>query len=528
MAEMNAKTLAIAGCLWLVWTASVLNAQPTCVTKIAKLRASDISEGDYFGAAVAIEGRDLFASAPRRLGAQSTGQVYRFAFDGTDWQEQEILRSQNPSSAFGSALDLDGDTIAIGAETTLGFDGSAFVFTRSPTGWVEQQELTPQNPPHQGFFGQAVALDGDLLAVGMLAYGKPFPDHAGSVFVFQRSGTVWSQIQEIQSSRSTVGDQFGRSVALQGDVLVVGSVQDLVFSFVFNGIQFVEQQFFTSSNLVFEDGFGREVAMDGSFLVVGAPFNDFGASLLNAGSAYVFRRTGSQWVERAVLTARQKRAFEKFGQGVAIHGDYVLAGAPDFLQGVAYKFQHEGTVWTHENKLRPRVVNDVGDDFGIALDTDGVHIAVGRPAEGNPLNSGSIFVFTYSDAETTEVGTGLAGAGGQIPQLTLQGCPCLHQAGSVEVENGLGAAPGFLLIGAATTSLPLFGGQLHVAPPFLISPHSLAGVPGQPGAGTTVFPFEITQPSLVDSPFALQAVYLDGAGPAGFSLSNGLVGTIGF
>src|SRR5262249_19870802 len=149
----------------------------------------------------------------------------------------------------------------------------AYVFTRQGTAWTLQQKLTAYDGGTYDFFGTAVALDGDTLAVG--ATSAPIQPYSkqGSVYVFTRHGTAWTLQQKLTGvSLNGAYDDFGSAVALDGDTLVVGAPRDPIN--VFDEFQ---------------------------------------------GVAYIFTRSGSVWTQRAKLTPTNATAENYFGSSVAVN-----------------------------------------------------------------------------------------------------------------------------------------------------------------------------------------------------------------
>ncbi len=146
------------------------------------------------------------------------------------------LKPPSPSSAgnrFGAAVALSGDTLAVGAcddDVNGNNSGSVYVFERSGSSWSQQASLAPDDGDSEDRFGRAVALSGDTLVVGVYYDEDPNGDHAGSVYVFER-GSGWAggganQAAKLAPDDGDSGDYFGYAVALSGDTLVVGAYYD--------------------------------------------------------------------------------------------------------------------------------------------------------------------------------------------------------------------------------------------------------------------------------------------------------------
>ena len=194
-------------------------------------------------------------------------------------------------------------------------------------------------------FGGSVAISGDTVVVG-----APRDDDAGfdsgSVYVFVRSGTTWTEEAKLTASDAAAEDEFGVSVALSGDTALVGASGDddagsgsgSAYVFVRNGTSWSQQVKLTASDAAAEDGFGASVALSGDTALVGASGDD--GTGVSSGSAYVFVRNGTSWIQQAKLTASDAAAIDYFGYSVALSGETALVGAP-FNDGVGSAYAYE-------------------------------------------------------------------------------------------------------------------------------------------------------------------------------------------
>ncbi|OGA88285.1 MAG: hypothetical protein A2Z90_23135 [Burkholderiales bacterium GWA2_64_37] len=222
----------------------------------AYVKASNTGAGDQFGLSVALsgDGDTLAVGAPEEnsnatgtngdqannsLG--SAGAVYIFTRSGSTWSQQAYVKASNTGGGdqFGQSVALsgDGNTLAVGAVNEAGSAGAVYVFTRVSV-WSQQAYVKASNTGPFDRFGQSVALSGDGNTLGVGAYmedsnatgidgdqANNSESAAGAVYVFTRSGGMWSQQGYIKASNTGAGDYFGYSVALSGDgsTLAVGS-----------------------------------------------------------------------------------------------------------------------------------------------------------------------------------------------------------------------------------------------------------------------------------------------------------------
>ncbi len=278
----------------------------------AYIKASNASGGDLFGTSVSLSGETLAVGA--HIEGSASGAVYVFTRNETTWSEQAYIKASNAGAGdrFGNSVSLSGDTLAVGASEEDTWKGAVYIFTRNDISWTEQAYLKAPNPVIQDYFGISVALSGDTLAVG--AYledsstegANAIPDtngsNSGAVYVFVRNDTTWTQQSFIKPFNTTDNDQFGKSVALSGDVLVVGSAREdsniagidqgwndkqkdygAVYVYTRDGITWSNQSFIKPSTTVSRDFFGSSVAVAGDTIAVGVPVND-----TSAGAVYTF------------------------------------------------------------------------------------------------------------------------------------------------------------------------------------------------------------------------------------------------
>jgi hypothetical protein len=205
-----------------------------------------------------------------------------------------------------------------------------------------------------------------------------------------------------------VGDQFGYSVDISGNYAVVGAPYDdegavfnkgCAYIFFFNGTVWTEQAKITASNGEADDNFGFSVSIDGDYVIIGAPNRDAGASP-DRGAAYIFIRSGTSWSQQSILPAIGLLAGDNFGYSVSINGNYCVVGAPNddvganANQGTAFFFVRSGTSWSQQDyKTLP--FGAASDYFGRSVDMDGSYAIVGAPYDdvGGWTNNGSVHLF---------------------------------------------------------------------------------------------------------------------------------------
>ena len=308
---------------------------------------------------------------------------------------------------------IDGDYIVAGDPNGGGF----YVFHRSGTTWVEVSN--PSGPP----IGiQAAAISGDYIVIGNQTDGDA-GNMAGAAHVFRRTGDDWIEVAKLIAGDAAEQDQFGASVAIDGDYVVVGQNRHLNFDspgsvYVFRRDDmgtpndpaddvWIEQAKLTASDGPADNNrFGRSVSISGDAILVGA-YRDFSGA--NTGAAYVYRRTNTVWTEEAKLTAGDAEAGDIFGFSVSLSGDDAVIGAPwhdgagDY-SGVAYVFRWTDGAWQESVELIAQETAP-GDEFGHAVAIQGDHIVVGAPFRGGGfLAPGAAYVFSREGVGWIETG----------------------------------------------------------------------------------------------------------------------------
>ncbi|KAB7725595.1 hypothetical protein F5984_25840 [Rudanella paleaurantiibacter] len=335
--------------------------------------ANDGTKGDAFGVRVMLSGDYAIVGASGAdIGPNvNQGAAYIFVRSGSNWVQQAKLTANDGASGdvFGVSVAISGDYAVVGAradDVNANADqGSAYVFVRSGTNWTQQAKLTASDGAPDDKFGNAVAISGDYILVSAFMDDIGANADAGSAYIFMRSGTSWVQQAKLTAADGATNDQFGSSVAISGDYAIVGvNFDDIIantdqgsaYVFVRSGTSWTQQAKLTAADGEPTDNFGYGVGISGDYAIVGAYTDDIN-SIRDQGSAYVFVRSGTSWVQQAKLTAFYDGATsDLFGGSVAISGDYALIGAfgSNVYQGSAYVFIRSGTNW---NQVR-RVVDN--------------------------------------------------------------------------------------------------------------------------------------------------------------------------
>lgn len=300
---------------------------------------------------------------------------------------------------FASALALDANTLAVGAPwfaAAQGQIGYVSIYVRSGSGdsWSLQQTLVPSYAPpgntiQQFGFGQTLALSGDTLVVGACGYA----DYTGRAFVFERSGSTWTQTAELQGLPEAWGNRFGCSVGIGNGVIAVSrpaaqlpyfpALPGQVHLFEKVNGAWTQQQVIVSSSSAVNDGFGYVIAMNGDRLAV-----------RDADSVQLFTRVAGTW------THQWNYPVGPFGgvgeRPMALGPTRLLVGEPaasvngNAAAGRVLVFNGSGTTLSYAGFIRePSVL--AGAQFGASIATSGNRVTAGAPLAN--MNAGRAQVF---------------------------------------------------------------------------------------------------------------------------------------
>ena len=303
-----------------------------------KLRSADGEAGDYFGYALSSDGAHTIVGAygddDRGTNA---GAAYIFATRNRKWNEETKLIPLQaiPNEQVGMAVAISGDFAWVGSRGDIERGpqtGSAYVFRRLDEGWVQVTRFRSRAVGVDDQYGLSIAVDGEWAVVGAHADAKSGRD-AGCVYVYRLENEVWQFSERIYAPKGKVADYFGFSVDISGDRMIVGAFGDddrgirAGAAYIFKRI---DDSWKPEKKLTASDGdkhnlLGHSVALSGQLAIVGAHGNRTNGKF--SGAAYVFRRTQRGWRLSQKLEAPDSRANKYFGFSVDISPKRVLIGA---------------------------------------------------------------------------------------------------------------------------------------------------------------------------------------------------------
>lgn len=473
----------------------------------AYVKGLNTDANDLFGSATAMDGETAVVGAA--VQANNAGAAYVFVRNGGTWSQQAYLKPSDAATQlaaqFGHAVAISGNTIVVGAPNH-GPGGAAYVFVRNPaTGaWSEQQRIKVPPPSINGTafdsFGTSVGISGDTIVVGAYAEDSNATGvdgdkvnnlalESGAAYVYVRTGTVWTEQAYLKASNTQPSDNFGFSVGISGDTVVVGAFREAsnatgvdgdqtnnsapqsgaAYVFQRTGTTWEQHAYLKASNTNTGDIFGFTVGISDGTIVVGARIEASNATGVNgdefnnlestAGAAYVFVRGDGNWTQQAYLKASNTLAGfgHQFGYSVSISGNVIAVGAPEedggssgvngdqndasiTGSGAAHVFVRHGTSWSHHSYLKAS--NPAFDDsFGYAVGVSGSTVIVGALNEDSnatgidgdqendsALQAGAAYVFHLPNTAPTVSAAAIARWPDTIGSFTI--------ASATDAEDG--------------------------------------------------------------------------------------------
>ncbi|EQC45899.1 FG-GAP repeat protein, partial [Bacteriovorax sp. BSW11_IV] len=321
------------------------------------------------------------------------------------WYQEAFIKSSNSGidDSFGFSADISGDTIVVGA---------------------------PKEDSNQTTITNGVGSSADNSSAD-----------SGAVYVYKRTGDTWVQEAYIKATAPDAGDEFGTSIAINGDTLIVGATLDdsstnviingpigstdnvannrgSVYIFTRTGTTWAQEAYLQSVNADDNDSFGFDIDIHQDTIVVGVPGEDSSTSgitngpsasinnsFTGSGAVYVYKRTGVNWIQEAYIKPINNSSNDLFGTSVAIYENTIVVGSPQedtSLSGVsnssspstnnsfsnsgaAYVYQRDGSTWSLAAFFKASNPGS-SDNFGSSVDIYDQRIIVGAPYEDNNLS----------------------------------------------------------------------------------------------------------------------------------------------
>ncbi len=390
--------------------------------QVGKLTASDAAADDWFGYSVSISGDVAVVGANQDddMGANS-GSVYVFNNNSGIWSQVAKLTASNgqANDNLGCSVAIEGDYIIAGAKNddNLGQNsGSAFVYHYSAGVWVQEAILIASDGTLYDYLGTSVDISGNYAIVGTYLKDGIGAD-SGAAYLYQNNSGVWSQVQKLVPADLAAGDQFGISVSISGDYAIVGENYDADFgnrsgsAYIYynNAGSWEENLKINAPDANEYDEFGVSVSIKGDNLIVGASReNNTGVA---CGSSYIFHNNAGTWSYEQKITPVGGVSNLYFASAVAISGENCISGAYanqtyGSYTGISYFYNRsEGGLnnWGETGRVLP---NDGSHDnlLGSAVSVSGDYAFVGAKSDDdNGASTGSVFVYHNTGTEWEQI-----------------------------------------------------------------------------------------------------------------------------
>lgn len=258
--------------------------------------------------------------------------------------------------------------------------GQVFTYACTGQNCAAATLLAPVDLAEGDLFGVAVSVSSDTLVVGAPGQG------AGAVYVYVDGGSGWALQQKLAASPFLPAERFGTSVAIDGDRVAVGAPgadgnTGAVYLFERIGVNWNQSDRLQSIDASSGDALGSSVALDGNFILAGAPqWAPALAGAYSQGAAYVFEFVSSGWMQQARLLPIVSGNGDTFGHAVSLSGNFAAVGAPlaDLRIGSTYVFERTGPTWAPQAQLLAPA-GLPGDRFGWSVALDGNQLLIGAP-----------------------------------------------------------------------------------------------------------------------------------------------------
>ncbi len=416
-------------CVILITVGCIFLSAPLCTKVQAQmlidtLISDQARPGEGFGAAIdaTSDGRIVVIGAPGYSDGTYTqeGSVYVFEYNNDAWMQIARLTPSTGTAgrSFGTEVVIseDGETIFVGAHLHNNQTGVVYFYECPAGGWIDMIEtsiLTAPNGAAGDQFGASISLFGDLLAVA--AHMSDINGiNSGSVYLFEKVDTTWTNIQLLTPAAPAADDRFGHSLHLGENTIVIGADRKAV-----NGINagavyifepdngtWTEQGILYASNAANDDHFGNTIDASGNTVVVGARFGD--GIVPNTGAVYLFEKPADGWPAASTETAKlvssdgapdDRCYYCRFAEGND-HTVYIGAPLKDNDTGAAYLYREPDGGWssaasplTETMRLTPPALSP-DDVFGVSFCSFGNTLLMGaREDDDNGADAGAVYVY---------------------------------------------------------------------------------------------------------------------------------------
>ncbi|MEC9475666.1 MAG: HYR domain-containing protein [Planctomycetota bacterium] len=320
--------------------------------------------------------------------------------DACEGNLENILNPVLNTAEFGSSAEMSGDWLAIGApeaQYTGSDSGAVHLYRNIGSRWVEEATLVAPDPDDGAEFGHSVSIHDDLLIVGAPGLDGGSSGQVGAAYIFRNDGSSWNFEQKLMASNGTSNDEFGISVGISDERAVIGAWAALsgsdsgaAYIFSFDGNTWTEDQVIQANDPSAAKHFGGAVAIDGDFIAVGDEEADLGF-MDSVGAVYLYTSvTSSTWIFTQKLTAQDPQSGAEFGSSVDLDGENMLVGAPLADSANGAAYHYERTSFVYTQAGKLSSAQDDGQ-LGIDVAITDDYLVIGAWKSND--NAGGITIF---------------------------------------------------------------------------------------------------------------------------------------
>ena len=339
-------------------------------------------------------------------GTSNAGKVYvtRLADNVTT----ELVDGVSGVTYFGASLSVRGNVLVVGTTSGTGTPapgGKASIFEFVNGAWVRTASLTPASPQNEDYFGSATAIDliESRVFVSAVLDNTGFTTDHGTVSVYEKSGANWIATANLTASPIAANAQFGSSLAVDGNRLAVGAQGETqagfaaagaAYIFELNGGSWAQTARVASPTPAASENFGASIALEGDTLAVGAPSSYF-ANPQTPGGVHMYRKLGASWTHIGTIRSDAPTSFDRFGRSVELRNGKLIIGGNFGSSGAVMMYEEIGGAWTRVARVASASstgANELGTD--LAWIDDNFFIA-GAPYTAN---GGAVITFRASSA----------------------------------------------------------------------------------------------------------------------------------
>lgn len=401
-----------------------------------KVLPNDGALSDQFGNAVSIsESRAIVGALHNDENLVNGGAAYIYAYDeDTDsWiQDTKLFPIDgNAYDEFGASVAISGNRVAVGAPNHASAAGAVYIYEKNDSAWVEVAKLTSSDIDLGDYFGAAVSMHGNRVLVGARGDNSIYGYDQGAAYVFAMNDSTneWQEEAKLVPTASGTLFGFGTALDLSESHAIVncrfdrtnGNNNSSVYVFKRTESTWVEETRLLGTNTQTGDIFGASVAVDGDLALVGAYLNDEDAP--DAGSAYAYRyesdstdTTGvaKTWVALGRIGASDAERRSFFGKTIALSGSQALISSTGFDTpsdssvvadaGAVYRFSYDEIAGWVEQEKYSREDGIAYDQLGSSVAMEGRHSIMGAVgSDVNGSNSGIAYILVQPDPNKIEI-----------------------------------------------------------------------------------------------------------------------------